>query len=46
MFLEGFHLHRLIVKAFETPKTILGYYFVGWGTYLRLAKADVVVTEL
>ncbi|XP_076460867.1 calcitonin gene-related peptide type 1 receptor-like isoform X2 [Babylonia areolata] len=31
MFLEGFHLHRLIVKAFEVPRSILGYYLVGWG---------------
>ncbi|KAL8562736.1 hypothetical protein ACOMHN_022612 [Nucella lapillus] len=31
MFLEGFHLHRLIVKAFEVPKSIRAYYVIGWG---------------
>nr|KAG5704782.1 hypothetical protein BaRGS_015165 [Batillaria attramentaria] len=31
MFLEGFHLHRLIVRAFETPKSIVAYYIIGWG---------------
>nr|KAG5685950.1 hypothetical protein BaRGS_029445 [Batillaria attramentaria] len=30
MFLEGFHLHRLIVRAFETPKSIVAYYIIGW----------------
>ncbi|ESO87997.1 hypothetical protein LOTGIDRAFT_234777 [Lottia gigantea] len=31
MFLEGFHLHRLIVKAFKVPKSIIHYHFIGWG---------------
>ncbi|KAI8777332.1 calcitonin receptor, partial [Biomphalaria glabrata] len=30
MSLEGFHLHRLISQAFQTPKTISSYYFIGW----------------
>ncbi|ESP04240.1 hypothetical protein LOTGIDRAFT_170937 [Lottia gigantea] len=30
MFLEGFHLHRLIVSAFKIPSTIQSYYFCGW----------------
>ncbi|XP_050388452.1 calcitonin gene-related peptide type 1 receptor, partial [Patella vulgata] len=30
MFLEGFHLHRLIVRAFKVPKSINGYYLAGW----------------
>ncbi|XP_033762872.1 calcitonin gene-related peptide type 1 receptor-like isoform X1 [Pecten maximus] len=31
MFCEGFYLHRLIVHAFEVPKTLIGYYIFGWG---------------
>ncbi|XP_050418451.1 calcitonin receptor [Patella vulgata] len=31
MFLEGFHLHRLIVKAFKVPKSLLIYHIIGWG---------------
>ncbi|XP_048247536.1 calcitonin gene-related peptide type 1 receptor-like isoform X1 [Haliotis rufescens] len=30
MFLEGFHLHRLIVQAFKVPKSLLGYYIGGF----------------
>nr|KAG5707631.1 hypothetical protein BaRGS_031013 [Batillaria attramentaria] len=30
MFLEGFHLYRLISRAFQAPRTICGYYIVGW----------------
>ncbi|XP_033762006.1 calcitonin gene-related peptide type 1 receptor-like [Pecten maximus] len=31
MLCEGFFLHTLLMKAFEPPKHIIGYYFVGWG---------------
>ena len=31
MFLEGFHLYRLISRAFQTPNSILHYYIFGWG---------------
>ncbi|XP_069111912.1 calcitonin gene-related peptide type 1 receptor-like isoform X2 [Argopecten irradians] len=31
MFCEGFYLHRLIVHAFEVPKTLIGYFIFGWG---------------
>ncbi|XP_013389737.1 calcitonin gene-related peptide type 1 receptor [Lingula anatina] len=31
MFLEGFYLHRLIVRTFQTPKKIWWIYPVGWG---------------
>ncbi|KAH9510315.1 hypothetical protein Btru_042745, partial [Bulinus truncatus] len=30
MSLEGFHLYRLINNAFQTPKSITCYYFIGW----------------
>ncbi|CAL1533695.1 unnamed protein product [Lymnaea stagnalis] len=30
MSLEGFHLYRLINHAFEIPRSIYGYYFIGW----------------
>ncbi|XP_021375252.1 calcitonin gene-related peptide type 1 receptor-like [Mizuhopecten yessoensis] len=31
MLCEGFFLHTLLMKAFEAPKHIVGYYIVGWG---------------
>lgn len=31
MFCEGFYLHRLIVRAFEIPKSLIIYYFIGIG---------------
>lgn len=31
MFCEGFHLHRLIVRAFEIPKSLVMYYVIGIG---------------
>ncbi|CAH1788340.1 unnamed protein product [Owenia fusiformis] len=30
MFCEGFYLHRLIVNAFEPPKSLIWFYLVGW----------------
>ncbi|XP_052247321.1 calcitonin gene-related peptide type 1 receptor-like [Dreissena polymorpha] len=30
MFCEGFYLHRLIVHAFSTPKSLMPYYVFGW----------------
>ncbi|XP_041366813.1 uncharacterized protein LOC121381547 [Gigantopelta aegis] len=30
MFLEGFHLYRLIVKAFKVPRSINSYFVAGW----------------
>ena len=32
---EGFYLHRLIVRTFEPPKSLLVYYIVGWGKIVR-----------
>uniref|UniRef100_A0A2C9LKA4 G-protein coupled receptors family 2 profile 1 domain-containing protein n=1 Tax=Biomphalaria glabrata TaxID=6526 RepID=A0A2C9LKA4_BIOGL len=31
MFIEGFHLHRLLVHAFSVPKSLLPYYILGYG---------------
>ncbi|CAL1547393.1 unnamed protein product [Lymnaea stagnalis] len=31
MFIEGFHLHRLLVHAFSVPKTLVPYYVFGFG---------------
>ena len=31
MFCEGFYLHRLIVRAFEIPKSLVIYYIIGIG---------------
>ncbi|CAG5116911.1 unnamed protein product, partial [Candidula unifasciata] len=31
MFMEGFHLHRLLVRAFSVPKTLFPYYIFGFG---------------
>ncbi|XP_076461694.1 calcitonin gene-related peptide type 1 receptor-like [Babylonia areolata] len=34
MLVEGFHLYRLISRAFQTPITIWHYYVFGWGASL------------
>ncbi|CAG5127572.1 unnamed protein product, partial [Candidula unifasciata] len=31
MFIEGFHLHRLLVHAFTVPKALIHYYIFGFG---------------
>ncbi|BFY98771.1 hypothetical protein BsWGS_01811 [Bradybaena similaris] len=31
MFIEGFHLHRLLVHAFTVPKALVPYYVFGFG---------------
>lgn len=36
MFCEGFYLHRLIVRAFEIPKSLIIYYFIGIGECSKL----------
>lgn len=35
MFCEGFYLHRLIVRAFEIPKSLIIYYFIGIGEFSK-----------
>ncbi|KAL8562723.1 hypothetical protein ACOMHN_022599 [Nucella lapillus] len=36
MFLEGFHLYRLMVHAFAVPRSLLGFYIGGF----RCARSD------
>ncbi|PAA70799.1 hypothetical protein BOX15_Mlig029276g1 [Macrostomum lignano] len=32
IFVEGFYLHRLLIRAFDREKSLWTYYVLGWGT--------------
>ena len=36
MFLEGFHLYRLMVHAFAVPRSLLGYYIGGFSEFFSV----------
>ncbi|KAL8562734.1 hypothetical protein ACOMHN_022610 [Nucella lapillus] len=43
MLVEGFHLYRLISRAFQTPVTIWHYYAFGWDDSIRVSDRTKVV---
>ncbi|KAL5007025.1 hypothetical protein ScPMuIL_015831 [Solemya velum] len=46
VFCEGFYLHRLMVHAFDVPRTLIGYYTFGWGIPLLPALVYAIVRGL
>ncbi|XP_059159933.1 calcitonin gene-related peptide type 1 receptor-like [Physella acuta] len=43
MFIEGFHLHRLLVRAFSVPKSLAPYYVTGFGlTWLPILVYAII----